>query len=274
MGERAFEEVRRFLAVGPRDAGTPGAEKAAQYLLERLQALGVEAQIESFDDMTPRGTATFRNVVGRVPGRGEGFVILAGHYDTQGGLGEGFEGANDSGSSTGVLLHLAELLAAAGPRPFEVRVVFFDGEEAMVRYGPQDGLHGSRHMAQALRATGEAEAVRAVVVLDMIGDRDLNVTIPRNGTSGLMAAFFEAARAEGVRPLFSLYPHAIGDDHDPFLNHGMPAIDLIDFFYGRAPGRNDYWHTAEDRLDKLSPESLSVIGRVVLRFLQQQADAP
>ena len=268
-GEAAFEEVRRFVEIRPRDAATPGAERAAFYLRDRLQELGVEAEVTAFEDLCPVGTATFRNVIGRIPGRGKGLVILGGHYDTQPGIGADFEGANDGGSSTGVLLELCRGLASGPAWPWETWLVFFDGEEAMRRYGPADGLHGSRHMARQLVASGRAADVKAVIVLDMIGDRDLHVTIPRNGASWLLADVFEAARAEGARERFALYPFEIGDDHDPFHRAGMPAVDLIDFHFGSGPGRNDYWHTMEDRLDKIAPESLDVIGRVVLRVLSR-----
>lgn len=270
-GAAAFDEVRRFVEIRPRDATTPGAERAAIYLRDRLQELGVEAEVDAFEDLCPVGTATFRNVIGRIPGQGRGVVILGSHYDTQAGVGEGFEGANDSGSSTGLLLELGRHLAAGPALPWETWLVFFDGEEAMRRYGPADGLHGSRHLARQLVESGRAAEVKAVIVLDMIGDRDLTVTIPRNGASGLIAEAFEAARLESARSSFSLYPHEIGDDHDPFHRAGMPAVNLIDFHFGSGPGRNDYWHTPEDRMDKLSAESLDIVGRVVLRMLARMA---
>lgn len=271
-GAAAFEEARRFVEIRPRDAATPGAERAAAYLHGRLRDLGVEAELDAFEDICPRGTAVFRNVIGRIPGRGEGLVLLTGHYDTQAGMGEDFEGANDGGSSTGVLLELARHLAAGPAWPWEIRIVFFDGEEAMVRYGPTDGLHGSRHLARQLAESGRAGAVRAVINLDMIGDRDLAVTVPRNGTPWLITELFESAREAGVRERFSLYRHEIGDDHEPFLRAGMPAVNLIDFHFGSAPGLNDYWHTPQDRMDKLAPESLDLVGRVVLRMLARMAE--
>ncbi|MBU1695181.1 MAG: M28 family peptidase [Verrucomicrobia bacterium] len=260
------------MALGPRDATTPGAERAALYLRDRLRDLGVESEVDEFEDSCPAGPAVFRNVIGRIPGKGQGILLLGGHYDTQSGIGEGFEGANDSGSSTGVLLHLAELLAAGPAWPWDIWIVFFDGEEAMHRYGPNDGLHGSRHMARRLVEQGRAPDVKAVIILDMIGDHDLTVTIPRNGTSWLISEVFEAAREEGARDRFKLFRHELGDDHDPFLAADMPAVDLIDFHFGSAPGRNNYWHTPQDRMDKLAPESLDIIGRVVLRLLVRLAE--
>lgn len=266
-GARALEEVRRLVEFSPRDAGTPGAEKAARHLEARLRELGVESAIDEFTDRSPKGDTVFRNVIGTLPGQGEGTVILASHYDTRSGVGKGFEGANDSGSSSGALLELARSLAASPPRAHETVFVFFDGEECMKHYGPADGLHGSRRLAAQAVRDRWAKDVKAFLLLDMVGDRDLTVTVPRNGTPALISAVFAAAAEEGVRPKFSLYPMEIGDDHEPFLAAGIPAVDLIDFQYGSRPGRNDYWHTPEDRMDKLSAESLETVGRVVIRVL-------
>jgi glutaminyl-peptide cyclotransferase len=271
--EHAFFELRSLVAITPRDSGTPGAEKAAFHLQRRLQALGVEAQIDVFTNRSPQGMTVFRNVIGRIPGTSTGLVLLASHYDTKSGIGPGFQGANDSGSSSGVLLQLARVFAK-GPRlgP-ELQFVFFDGEECMQSYGPNDGLQGSRHYARRLVDEGRNDEVLGVIVMDMIGDQNLTVTLPRNGTSRLMTAVLNASYAENARNKFSLHPFEIGDDHVPFLELGMPAVDIIDFDYGSAPGRNDYWHTLEDTVDKISVESLGIIGRVVIRVVNDLAGA-
>ena len=265
-GEQALEEVRKFLEVGPRDAGTPGAQRAATYLRDRLRALGVEAEIQEFRDRSPSGELTFRNVLGRIPGRSGKIVLLASHFDTKAGIPD-FVGANDSGSSTGLLLELARAFAAGAPPALEIRFAFFDGEESQVEYGPNDGFHGSRHLAQTMAADGSLTNVAAMILLDMVGDRDLTITIPRNSTPSLVALAFDAARAEGARKHFQLYPYNVGDDHVAFFERGVPAIDLIDFEFGSAPGQNDYWHTAQDTLDKLSAESLDTVGRVAARMV-------
>lgn len=257
-----------LLALGPRDTATPGAEQAARHLKSRLDAAGVPSQLEEFQDVTPAGTATLRNVIGRLGG-GPSLIIIGSHYDTKSGI-EGFVGANDSGSSSGALIELARALAEQVPDGWsgpEIRFVFFDGEEAMVNYGPHDGLHGSRHHAAQLRETGRADDVLGVIVLDMIGDRDLTITLPRNGTPFLTTAVLQAAQQEGARSKFSLFAYGIGDDHESFLQLGMPAVDIIDFQFGSAPGLNDYWHTPEDTLDKLSAESLEIVGRVTIRVI-------
>ncbi len=269
-GERALEEVRRLVELGPRDAGTEGAGRAAEHVRARLREMGVEAEIQEFREATPSGEKVFRNVLGRIPGRGGRIVLLGSHYDTKSGI-EGFEGANDSGSSTGLLLELARAFREGGAREAEMRFAFFDGEECMVAYGPGDGFHGSEHLARAMEADGSLPRVAAMILLDMVGDRDLTVTIPRNGAPELAARAFEAARAEGARDRFSLAAGGIGDDHVAFQRRGVPAIDLIDFQFGSGPGRNDYWHTAEDSLERVSAESLGIVGRVAARVAEAVA---
>lgn len=270
-GELALEEAGAFVALGPRDAGTAGAAAAAHYLAARLQALGVTAVTDEFRDPTPAGERVFRNVLALLDGPSDRLVILASHYDTKAGVSPDFAGANDSGSSTGLLLALAPLLGRpAAPAP-DIVLAFLDGEECHTRYGPRDGLHGSRRLARRLQADGRATNVLAVIVLDMIGDRDLTVTVPRNATPALMQTAFRAAREEGARQQFALGGGPVIDDHVPFLEAGMPAVDLIDFAYGSAPGLNDYWHTPADTLDKLSPASLRTVGRVTVRMLNHLA---
>jgi len=267
-GARALAEIRSFLAISPRDAGTPNAQRAADYLAGALRAHGVAAERQDFADAVPGGATIFHNVIGRLPGRGAGLVILCAHFDTKSGI-PGFVGANDSGSGVGVLLELARSLAPAWQGAPEIWFAFFDGEECRTDYGPHDGLHGSRHLARQLVAAGRTNDVRAVILLDMIGDRDLTVTLPPNGDARLLGLVLDAAAQEGARAKFGLAPGPVLDDHQPFLDAGLPAVDLIDFIYGSAPGLNDYWHTNADTLDKLSPASLQTIGRVVLRMLPE-----
>ncbi|MFH1476157.1 MAG: M28 family peptidase [Verrucomicrobiota bacterium] len=270
--DNALAEARALVALGPRDAGTPGARQAAGHLLARLQAAGVQSTLDAFTDETPAGQVTFWNVTGVIPAAGRRaakapWIFLGSHFDTKSGIGGGFEGANDSASSSGLLLELARVLQAAGPLNVNIGITFFDGEECRHSYAANDGLHGSRHAARALCLNRRVDRVRAVIILDMIGDRDLTVTIPRNSTADLTSRVFRAAAAEEVRDKFALMDGDLLDDHLPFLEAGMPAIVLIDFEYGSAPGRNDYWHTPQDTLDKLSAESLGIVGRVIIRVL-------
>lgn len=272
-GTNALERVVEFVGLGPRVSGTEGAEKAAAYLERKLQEIGIEATVDEFEDVSGEKTVTFRNVIGHIPRDGDGLIVLGSHYDLWSGGGSAFKGANDSGSSTGLLLEIASILKRSRQGP-SILIAFFDGEECVKQYGPHDGLHGSRRLAGQLIKDGRAERVLAVLILDMVGDRNLTITLPRNSSSELLAAVFDAAREEGVRSNFSLHAGAIVDDHEPFLKAGMRAADVIDYEYGSAPGKNDYWHTPEDTVDKLSAQSLEMVGRVVIRLINSPALAP
>lgn len=278
-GTAALREVASFVGVGPRVSGTPGTSHAAAWLVDRLRGRGYRPLLDAFLDTTPDGETSFANIIGVPPGlKGDTVpdvlanaarpvVMLVSHYDTKAGISDRFAGANDSGSSTGLLLHLAGLLATASPNALPVLLAFVDGEECRYEYGPHDGLHGSRHLADRIVSSGQAEKVRCVIVVDMIGDRDLDIRIPANTTRELLRLALKAADAEGVRKTFGILRATVVDDHVPFLQRNIAAIDLIDFQFGSAPGRNDYWHTDADTMDKLSAESLETVGRVVLRML-------
>jgi len=267
-GKQAFAETEALVQISPRDAGSANGHAAALHLEARLKALGFKTLVDRFPEMTPAGELFFNNVLGRLPGRTNRLIILASHFDTKAEISENFQGANDSGSSTGVLLELARVLAARAPMETEFLVAFFDGEECRSQYGPADGLHGSRRLARQILEGGGADLVEAVILLDMVGDKDLNITLPRNSSQKLVRELFDAAHEVGARPLFSLGKGSILDDHVPFLLAGMPAVDVIDFEYGSAPGLNDYWHTPEDTMDKLSVESMQTVGDVVLRTIE------
>ena len=272
-GQRAYDEVDALVRIHPRDAGTAGARQAAEHILQRLQEFGVDARIDTFADETPEGTKTFHNVTGRIPGKNGRWIILGSHFDTMPGI-PNFQGANDGGSSTGILLEMARLLSIAKPGT-GIILAFFDGEEGIAHYIPGDGLHGSRHMAAQLFDTGEYRQVDAMILLDMVGDRDLHFVLPTNSSQPLARALLDAARATGYRDRFSLsQSFSVTDDHVPFLQIGIPAIDLIDFKYGSEPGLNDYWHTELDRMENISAESLGITGTVVLEMVKKLVFEP
>lgn len=261
-------------ALGPRDAGTAGGARAAAWIAEQLRQAGVRAQTDTFTNDTPAGTVVCRNVIAELPPRTRSgqtsspspAIVLLSHFDTKSGIATNFVGANDGGSSTGLLLELAARLAARGGLDRRgVLLGFVDGEECLLAYGPHDGLLGSRHLAGHLAANHRP--VRAAILMDMIGDRNLNIEIPSNSSRDLTLLALRSAEAVGVREKFGLANGGVLDDHQPFLDAGFPAIDLIDFAYGSAPGRNDYWHSPQDTVDKLSVESLTAVGNVVAEML-------
>ena len=266
-GNVALTEVKSFVSLGARDSGTPGAKQASTYIASSLKELGIDPIIDEFTEKSRNKDMIFRNVTGIIPGTHRKTVILGSHYDTKSGITDDFSGANDSGSSTGLLLALAAKLKKQEPMPFDILLAFLDGEECVKHYGSTDGLHGSKRLSATLVGNQTADRVLAVIILDMIGDRDLQIAIPRNSTPSLISLAFDAAKKTGARSYFSLSDNMVLDDHVPFLNAGMPSIDLIDFTFGSAYGKNDYWHTTNDTMDKISADSLEVTGNVVLEML-------
>jgi Zn-dependent M28 family amino/carboxypeptidase len=268
-GTNALAHVSAFVqACTPRDAMTPGAERAAQWLKDKLASSGLkQATIDTFVDKTPQGERQFHNVEAIIPGQTSRTILLLSHFDTKSGISPSFQGANDGGSSTGLLLELARIIAASGTPRYTIQVAFLDGEECKVTFDAQDGLHGSRHLARKLKQ--QKKDIAAVILMDMIGDRDLHIQLPHNGTGALRAGALRAADATGDRDHIAPYDGMILDDHQPFLDEGFPAVDLIDFAYGDAPGENNYWHTTSDTLDKLSAKSLAITGRIVLEMINQ-----
>jgi len=265
-GQHAFAHVQAMVNFGPRPSGSPALQNSADYIKNQLQGFGLVVEQQEFVAETPLGPKTFRNIIGKTQhlNSDEKEIILFGtHYDTKLMSDIVFVGANDGGSGVGVLLEMAKLSA----KQPDVWFVFFDGEECMVSYSESDGLWGSKHFVESLQAEKKVSSIQAMVLFDMVGDKNLNVTIPNNSDPSLIQLAFEAARIEGTRTSFSLFGSTILDDHQPFLKAGIPAIDLIDFKFGSGHGRNDYWHTSEDTIDKVQPESLSVVGRTGLRML-------
>lgn len=258
-GRRAFKHVRTLVERGNRAPGSAGHRWTQGYIVRQLRLAYAEVEEVDFATQTPRGLRPMKNIIGKIRGRSSDLVVLAGHYDTLDR--EGFVGANDAGSSTGLLLELARVLGLKQPNPVEVWVVFFDGEEAMEKWGTRDGLYGSRYQVSAWERAGVLERIKAVIVVDMIADKDLRLRRDLNSTPWLTDLVWQVAGEKGYGAHFLEETVAIEDDHVPFVRAGVPAVDLIDFDYG--PG-NRYWHTPQDTLDKLSPRSLEIVGRVVL----------
>jgi Zn-dependent M28 family amino/carboxypeptidase len=256
-GAAALRHVERLVAIGPRVAGTPGGERARAYITGELKKLGVKVDVRAFEADTPHGRRRMANVVAMVPGRRSDVILLGGHYDTKYFKDFRFVGANDGGSSTALLLELIRRLAAA-PREYTYWVVWFDGEEALVSWTASDSLYGSRRLAAELARAGGLP--RAMVLVDMIGDRDLGILRDTYSTPWLRDILWASAARLGHSRHFLGTEMAVEDDHAPFLRAGVPGALLIDFDY--PP-----WHTADDTLDKVSARSLAVVGDVVLDAL-------
>jgi Zn-dependent M28 family amino/carboxypeptidase len=192
-------------------------------------------------------------------------VVITGHYDTKSMPGTYFIGANDGGSSAGFLLEMAKVLAREVQKN-DVYLVWFDGEEAVAQWSDYDSLYGSRHLAERWAADGTLARIRALINVDMIGDRDLGILEDMNSSAPLRELVWRTAERLGYGRHFLKNNSAIEDDHMPFVRRGVNALDLIDLDYG--PG-NSYWHTDKDTVEKLSGESFQIVGRVLLETLKE-----
>lgn len=258
QGARAFDHVKRVVDLGPRPPASPALEDCRRYIRSQVAALGLKAEDRPFQAGTPLGSAPMSNIVVRLPGKVPGKIVVGGHYDTK-RMGFRFVGANDGGSSTGFLL---ELLRAVKNRPrrLGLEVVFFDGEESIVAWQGSDHTYGSREYVAAARRDGTLKDIRAMVLVDMIGDKALGIRREEASTRWLTDLVWSSAKRLGHGKIFQDESTSIADDHIPFIDAGIPAVDIIDLDYPA-------WHTPEDTLDKVSPKSLQIVGDVLLDAL-------
>ncbi len=270
-GDRALAHVAALVDFGPRPAGSRALEASRGYLAEELAKEGWVSQEQRFVDETPLGEIEFANLRARFCGDDESTavwsrraeVLIGSHIDTKYYENIRFVGANDSGSSTGALLEMARVMAKRPDLARRVELVFFDGEEAFEEYNATDGLYGSRHyVRQITRRQPPGERPRAIMILDLVGEKDLNIGVPRDTPGNLVEAMFRAARELGYERYFGVFRTPITDDHVPFVHEGLPAINLIDLDY-------DAWHTSLDTMDQLSAESLEIVGRTALLILER-----
>jgi Zn-dependent M28 family amino/carboxypeptidase len=263
---RAYEHVKKLVAIGPRPSGSEEIKKAQQYLENELKNYGLKVSDDAFVGETPRGSVPMKNIIAEFPGQKPGIVMITGHYDTK--RQAGFVGANDGGSSAAAVLEVARALSKTKPE-YTIWFVLFDGEEAVVDWNAMDGrdnTYGSRHLATKLQSDGTLERVKALVLFDMIGDKDLDIKREGESTRWLVDAIWKTAHALGYQRQFLNSEHYISDDHLPFKEAGVPVVDLIDFNYGP---QHSYWHTNLDTLDKVSGESIKIVGDVVIRALPE-----
>ena len=258
-GARAWTDLQRQVGFGPRPSGTPALVKTRQYILEQLKAAGIRAQEQPFTAATPAGPVTMANVIATIPGRRPERIVLASHYDTKRAPFK-FVGANDGASSTAAVLELGRALAASQPA-FTIELLFLDGEEAFNwDWAGTDNTYGSRHYVQAAQKAGTLGTIKALVLLDMIGDRDLIIRRESYSTPWLVDAIWGAAARTGHMGTFVSELTTVEDDHVNFVRAGVPSVDVIDL-------DNPTWHTAQDDLEHVSQKSLQVVGDVILAAL-------
>jgi len=267
-GGRAFEDLKHLVSFGPRPSGSAALVKAREWLIHELRAAGAQVEEDSFTAATPIGPIPMTNLIAKFPGSGRETVIVAGHYDTKRFDDFRFVGANDGGSSAALLVELARVL---GERQHALNywLVFFDGEEAVrTQWVDPDNTYGSRHLVQKLSESGELSRIEALILVDMIGDAQLKIPREANSTPWLTNVVFNVAQHLGYGKYFVSNQDAVEDDHIPFINAGVSALDLID------PDFGPNWHTAQDTIDRCSPLSLTIVGRVVAAALEELEKVP
>jgi Zn-dependent M28 family amino/carboxypeptidase len=258
---RAWEHLRQLVALGPRPAGSPAIEQARGYIKKQLAATGITAIEQTWEDKTPVGPIKMVNLVATIPGASKNRLIIGGHYDTKRFREFRFVGANDGGSSAAFLIELARVLKTR-KNALTIELLFLDGEEAVVEWTGTDNTYGSRYYVAAARQDGSLATAKAFILVDMIGDRDLQLTRETHSTPWLDGIIRSTATAQKLGSYFAGPPLALEDDHLPFLAAGVPSVDLIDFEFPA-------WHTAGDNLDAVSARSLQIVGDVLLAALPQ-----
>jgi Zn-dependent M28 family amino/carboxypeptidase len=269
---RAWQYLKEILAFGPRWDGSPGQAKLGNYLHNKLKADHVEE--DAFTAQTPAGPIKMRNIIAKFPGSKDGIIVLGSHIDTNYPLRKtSFVGANDGGSSTALLLAIADQLRGKKLEGYSVWLAFFDGEESIpsttpgdLRWSDPDALYGSRHLAQKWQQDGTSKKIKALLLADMIGDKDLDILRDTSSSSWVEDLIGQAAANLGYQSYFFQEVTGMGgDDHIPFAQIGVPVADIIDFTYGY---NNAFHHTTQDTIDKLGPKSLQITGDVILETIR------
>ena len=265
-GKRAFAHVAKQVSFGPRPSGSQAILKLQDYLRAELKSYGCTVNVDSFSADTPAGRLPMKNILVKIPGEKPGIILLGTHYDTK--RLENFVGADDGGSSTAVMLELARLLCGQHGKN-AVWIAFFDGEEAVNRdWKDPDNRYGSRQMAAKLSTSGDLQKIRAFLLADLVGGRNLHVKKESYSTKSLTELVWAVADRLGYQSVYLDQGSTIEDDHLSFLNRKVPSMDVIDLDNG-PDGDVYYWHTPQDTLDKISAKNLAIVGHVFLESIKQ-----
>jgi Zn-dependent M28 family amino/carboxypeptidase len=273
-GQAAYDLTKQFIAAAPhRWVGSPDHAKAEEFIKSHFTAEAAKGNFETdnFSASTPAGQLAMKNFIVRYPGKKDGVIVLASHYETNYPLRDiGFVGANDGGSTTAFLIELGNYLRAHPPEGYSVWLVFDDGEEAIQAWSDRDSLYGTRHLAAKWSQDGTLKKIKAFIVVDMIADKDLNIDRDQNSTPWLLDLLATSAKNTGHSSYVFAKENALQDDHLPFRQRGVPVLDIIDIDYGSPTRENPegYHHTALDTLDKISAHSLQVTGDLVVELMR------
>ncbi len=264
-GAKAYEHVSKLVSFGPRPPASEGLHRSQEYIIAQLTASGCQVDQDEFNASTPKGNIAMKNIIAKAPGTGQGIILLLTHYDTLSSV-ENFVGAEDSASSTGMMLEMARLLCAK-KGPNAVWMAFLDGEEAFVNWDQDDDhTYGSRELAARMAVSGDLKRIKALLLADMIGQYNLKILRQSDSPKWLTDLVWKKAAQLGYKDIFVSDETTTSDDHDPFLARGVPALDIIDLNDYITSG---YWHTPQDTLDKVSPRSVAIVGYVILESVDE-----
>jgi glutaminyl-peptide cyclotransferase len=258
-GAEALSLTGRAVAFGARPDGSPAIAKFRGWIRQQLASCGCEISTDAFTAQTPDGPLQMENIIAKFPGKSGRAIAITGHFDTK-KLAD-FVGANDGGSSTGFLLELAAVLKGR-PRVDDIYLVFFDGEEAVRDWSDTDSVYGSRHLARKWTEDGTNRRLKALINIDMIGDKDVRMVWDTSSAASLREQFWNAADSLGYKEFFPRQGGPIEDDHLPFLNEGVRSLDVINF-----ESQNSFWHNSKDTMDKLDAHAFQVVGDVVVKVI-------
>jgi glutaminyl-peptide cyclotransferase len=264
-GSSALEFTRKAVSFGPRPPGSTANQKLQAYIESQLKTLHCQTSFDAFTAQTPAGSVAMRSIIAKFPGQSGRAIVITGHFDTKPMPGRIFVGANDGGASTGYLLEFARVVNSM-QHTDDIYVVWFDGEEAFGEWSDTNGIYGSRHLADKWERDGTLVHIKALINVDMIGDKDLGVLEDTNSSRSLMRLVWQTAHDLGYGKYFLDTATPMEDDHMPFVRKGVNALDLIDFDYGP---NNAYWHSEQDTIDKVSAHSLEVVGNVLVAVLRK-----
>src|SRR6266704_2006191 len=265
-GKRAFAHVAKQVSFGPHPSGSAAIARVQDYLLSELKSYGCSVETDSFGADTPVGRLSMKNMLVKIPGEKPGTILLGTHYDTK--RLDNFVGADDSGSSTAVMLEMARLLCPQRGK-YAVWIAFFDGEEAVnPEWKDPDNRYGSRQMAAKLSAAGDLSKIKAFLLADIVGGRNLHFKREADSTKWLKDLVWKTADRLGYQSIFLDQEFPVADDHLSFLSRNVPSVDVIDLDNGPG-GDVYYWHTPQDTLDKISAKSLAIVGHVFLESVKQ-----
>ena len=274
-GERAMDHVRKQIDFGPRPPDTQQLAKTRAYITNELKSYGLTVSLDEFNATTPQGEKKMANIIAEIPGETKSLILITSHYDTKFYKDMYFVGANDPAASVATLLELGRVLGSSKEKPKATyRLVFFDGEEAFCEgwsdCGDQenpDNTYGSRHYVSSLRAKNELPDTKAMILLDMMGYKNLELGRDDMSTKWLQDIVWQTGRELGHGKVFVDREEGVGgDDHEPFVGAGVASVDLIQL------SSYPHWHKADDTADKVSAQSMKIVGDTILASLPKIAE--